>query len=360
MSNSQQIIVKNVYYMLAYAFQTLDAREYEQLGSEEFDHLHDLFAAILAKGVSRQLKQGLHREYVVHTEELGTVRGKIDLPVTIQLRVARKRRLSCRFDVLSENNLLNQILKATSFLLIRNGQVKQKNRAALKKLMLFFADVDLVDLNTVRWSQIRFTRASRPYQVLISICQLLAQGMLMTTDAGDQKLMSFIRDQAMDRLYEKFILEYYRRHWPTLSPKASQIAWALDEGERTLLPIMQSDITLTGVDSVLIIDAKYYGKNTQENFDKHTVRSANLYQIFAYVKNKATAEPDRSVAGMLLYARTEHAVQPEATWRLDGHDISATTLDMRKQFAVISGQLDDIAHALTHADARVPLLSLAT
>ena len=45
----------------------------------------------------------------------------------------------------------------------------------------------------------------------------------------------------------------------------------------------------------------------------HTLHSGNLYQIFTYVKNKDTEfgdEPHR-VSGMLLYAATDEAIQPD-------------------------------------------------
>ena len=58
-------------------------------------------------------------------------------------------------------------------------------------------------------------------------------------------------------LYEKFILEYYKRHYPKLSVSASQIPWSLDDGMDDMLPIMQSDIHLQRENTVLIIDAKY-------------------------------------------------------------------------------------------------------
>lgn len=48
----------------------------------------------------------------------------------------------------------------------------------------------------------------------------------------------------MCRLYEKFILEYYSRHYPALSVSASQIPWSLDDGVGTVFPVMQSDIHL--------------------------------------------------------------------------------------------------------------------
>lgn len=57
----------------------------------------------------------------------------------------------------------------------------------------------------------------------------------------------------------------------------------VDDGYRDMLPIMQSDIMLEKDDKVLIIDAKYYAHSTQQQFDKHTLNSNNLYQIFTYV-----------------------------------------------------------------------------
>jgi len=99
--------------MLSYAFTTLNQGGYEDVATEEFENMHNLFAAILAKGISRQLKQGLYREYLNRKEDVAVVRGKIDMPGTIQNRLARKRVLTCEYDELSENNLLNQILKTT-------------------------------------------------------------------------------------------------------------------------------------------------------------------------------------------------------------------------------------------------------
>ena len=111
--------------------------------------------------------------------------------------------------------------------------------------------------------------------------------MLLNKDAGEQKLADFEDEKGLPKLYEKFILEYYRRHYPQVKASASQIPWALDGDDcGTMLPVMQSDITLSYGKKTLIIDAKCYTKNTQSQFDKRTIHSANLYQIFTYVKNK--------------------------------------------------------------------------
>ena len=59
--------------MLSYAFTTLNQGGYESVEKEQFENIHNLFAAILAKGIGRQLKQGLYREYLNRKENLSVV-----------------------------------------------------------------------------------------------------------------------------------------------------------------------------------------------------------------------------------------------------------------------------------------------
>ena len=291
--------------MLSYAFTTLNQGGYEDVATEEFENIHNLFAAILAKGIGKQLKQGLYREYLNRKDDITVVRGKIDMPGTIRNRLSRKQVLTCEYDELSENNLFNQILKTTVMLLLRHARVDQEHKNDLKKEMLFFSNVDTIDPTAIRWAAIRFQRNNSTYRMLISLCQLILDGMLLTTDSGEFKLASFVDEQRMNRLYEKFILEYYIKEHPEIKTSSSQIEWALDDGVGTLLPVMQSDIMLSCGNKILIIDAKYYTHTMQSQYEVQSLHSSNLYQIFTYVKNEAELKKDFIVSGMLLYARTD-------------------------------------------------------
>ncbi len=309
--------------------------------------MHNLLAAILAKGIGFQLKQGLYREYINRQENLSVMRGKINMPGTIRNRMARKQILACEFDELSENNLLNQVLKTTVILLLRHGSVKPEYKDDLKNKMLFFSNVDMVEPTSIGWSSIRFQRNNQNYRMLLSICQLVVEGMLLTTDKGDYRLATFLDEQRMCHLYEKFILEYYTKHYPKLSVSASQIPWSLDDGVGTMLPVMQSDIHLRRGNTVLIIDAKYYSHTMQTQFDKHTVHSGNMYQIFTYVKNcdYQFGEEDHRVSGMLLYAKTDEEIQPDNVYQMHGNQITVRTLDLNKPFTEIAEQLNGIAES---------------
>ena len=331
--------------MLSYAFTSLDQKGLENIDKEEFDNIHSLFAAILTKGIGRQLKQGLYKEYLGMTEDIPILKGRIDIEGSIRNASGGRKLLSCEHDELSENNLFNKIIKTAALLLIRSDETDREYKDGLKKALFFFSDVESIAPASIRWGDIKIRRENSSYRLLLGICQLIFEGMLQTTESGDYRLEKFVDRRSMERLYEKFILEYYIKHYPDLSPAASRIAWSLDDGYSQLLPVMQSDVTLTKGDKVLIIDAKYYAHMTQTHFDIHTINSSNLYQIFAYVKNK-DAEikgTDKTVSGMLLYARTDEDDLPDRSYNMSGNKISVCTLDLAKSFQDISGKLDQIA-----------------
>jgi 5-methylcytosine-specific restriction enzyme subunit McrC len=114
-------------------------------------------------------------------------------------------------------------------------------------------------------------------------------------------------------------------------------------GVQDVLPIMQTDITLRYGEKILIIDTKYYTRTmqVQTQYDSRTLHSNNLYQIFAYVKNR-NVKNTGNVAGMLLYAKTEEGIELNYDFRIDGNMFSAKTLDLNISFSNIADQLNRI------------------
>ena len=345
--------IRNLYHMLAYAFSVLNKPKYCSLATEDFDNATELCAAILERGVSLQLKRGLGQEYVSRTEARSSLRGKIEVTESLKSQAILRRQLVCSYDEFSVDTTMNRIIKATVALLVRSD-ISKARKKSLKKLMVFFAAVREIDLHTVDWNM-RYDRNNRTYRMLMAVCWLVVKGQLHTRYDGTTRMMDFFTEQCMSRLYEKFLLEYYRREHPRLHASASFIDWALDDGVLDGLPAMRSDVTLSAGGRVLIIDAKYHTSTMQTYYEKQSVKSGNLYQIFAYVKNKQIAferaGESVEVSGMLLYAATDEEVQPDATYRMSGNRISATTLDLDRPFEEIRAQLDGIAGMLTSPSA---------
>jgi hypothetical protein len=252
------------------------------MATEEFNNMAEMMAQILLRGISLRLKRGLEKEYLSQTQALSFLRGKIDIADSIKTQSIRKRQLVCIYDDFSVNNRMNQIIKSTLEILLK-ADIGKNRKKEIRKLMVFFSDVDSIDLYSADWN-LRYNRNNQTYQMLIGICYLVVRGLMQTNSDGVTKLMDYMDEQHMWSLYQNFIFQYYKKHYPGLKVSSSQIPWFLDDDKKEMLPVMQSDIYIQRDNTVLIIDAKYYKNITQIQFGKHKFHSAHLYQMFAYVK----------------------------------------------------------------------------
>lgn len=349
MTENKGIFIKNIYYMLAYAYRVLKQLNYQKIAAEPFDNVYDLFAAILAIGMSQLSKQGLFKEYISVRDNLSILRGKLDLNGTIQNRLRNKQLLSCEFDNLSENNQVNQVIKSTAVFLSKCSEVKKENQESLNNALGGFSNVELIDLKHVEWGKVNIQQNRQNYRMLLYLCFFVANSLLMTTDSGKYSVQQFT-DENMAALYEKFILEYYRRNHPELDVSASYISWdirsELSSPALEYLPKMKTDITLKKGNNKLIIDAKYY-RTLWQQYDKDspdtssTIRNNHLYQIMSYVNN---ADPQRTgnVSGMLLYAKPGYEMFDFDYPNIGGNHYVVKTLDLNTDFSSISFQLDSI------------------
>lgn len=329
------IKIKNIYYMLSYAFQNLQQGKYKTCKTEDFDNARDLFAEILIKGISQEVKRGFGKEYILKQSQLSNPKGKFNITESIKNSAIQKKQLVSEYDEFSINSYLNRIIKTTSLLLIKSD-ISLERKKSLKRLMIYFNEVEELNPFTINW-KIQFNKNNQTYKMLIHICWLVIKGLMQSNNNGQFKINDFIDEQRMCRLYEKFILEFYKKEYPSLKVSSSQIKWALDDDNDFMLPTMQSDIMIETKEKVLIIDAKYYKHSTQKQFDTITLHSNNLYQIFTYVKNKSTC--GKQVSGMLLYAKTDETLFPNNSYLMDGNKISAMTLDLNCDFNDIKEQL---------------------
>lgn len=342
----RSIVIQNVYVMLAYTFRAINSKSTSKVGKEKFDNLHDLLAEILIRGMNAQIKRGLHQDYLSRTEELSTVRGRIDISQTVNRHSRTRGRIVCSFDEYLPDTQHNQALKSVISLLIRRGSITKARQASLRRLLPYLEGVTLVSPNSIRWNELHYHRANASYRMLLGVCELIVLGLLPNEENGDSKLESWFTDEAMSTLYERFLREYFALHHPELSPSAPLIDWAIDGGGAFglhQLPTMRTDLTLRRGANRLIIDAKYYGKSMQTNrfSAKSTVHSANLYQILTYVKNEDVGQTG-NVAGLLLYAQTDARDQPELDVVMQGNRIGAQTLALNKPWPELRRQLESL------------------
>lgn len=181
------VVVRNIFYMMAYAFRVLDMREYEKLAVEEFDNLADLLAAILTIGASLQLKRGLEKDYEETEEELQAVKGRIDMRATARLKFAKRTEIACVYDEFSADTYKNKILKTCMLLLLKHPDVDVRRKRDLKRCAMALSDVSELDPLRIEWGRLRYHRNNGSYQMLMNVCYMVVKGLLLSEDEGELK-----------------------------------------------------------------------------------------------------------------------------------------------------------------------------
>ncbi len=115
-------------------------RGYKNIATEDFENTAELCAAILARGISTQIKRGLGKEYIPRAEALSSLRGKIDISDTIKTQALQRKQMVCFYDEFSVDSYMNRIIKSTMLLLLR-ADITKTRKKDLRKLLVFFDEV---------------------------------------------------------------------------------------------------------------------------------------------------------------------------------------------------------------------------
>jgi len=354
-----EIPIKNIYYMLSYAYTNLKIDDNVKKESESFENIYELLSRVLISGVNNLIKRGFYKEYLTRDEDKNNIRGKINITESIKRQTQIYKRLNCLYDEFSEDVLFNSIIKSTINNLIRIKDLNKKLKGELNKLILFFDSIESVDLNQRVFSLILWNRNNQHYKLIINICELIFN-LELPDEAKDGKInfKDFIKrhEKEMANLFENFVFKYYKKEFKDLKVYKPHIEWYLDNEyennfNNNLLPTMRTDIVLENKDlestnpKQLIIDTKFYSSILSTYYEKSSLNSGNLYQIYSYVNNSSfTGE----IRGMLLYAALGEEI--DLDYKIGEHIIYIKTLNLNQDWSGIDKRLKEISNELLGRD----------
>lgn len=247
---------------------------------------HDLLEIVIrlfCEQLFQAVHRGLPRCYVGHEDDLPMLRGRLDVQRQFTILAARPQRLASRFDDLSADIPLNQIMKA-AVLRLRGVARSSENQRRLAELALAFADVTTVPVSMLPWRLVVIDRTNAAWGSLLALAKLLLGERFQTTSGGDARGFSLLFE--MNTLFEEFIGRTLRR---ALSGSGLSVElqgprdYVLIDEEGTRRFATKPDIVVrNGRDIALIIDTKWKRLKGAVDDPKHGVSQSDVYQMMAY------------------------------------------------------------------------------
>ena len=337
--NYSDIPIANIYYLLCYAWGHVhEADIIRRTDLSDIERVEDLLGTVLARGCFRLFRLGIDRGYKEVQEDLSGIRGKIAVGETVKRALRSRAQLACEFDELSSDVLHNQILCASLKRLSRLKSLHQEVRAKVHMAYSKFANVTDIRLSRRAFNQVQLDRNRLYYRFLLSVCELIYDHLVVDEAEGDARFIMF-SEKLMWKVYEDFLIEFYRREQQGYQVNANgrAIHWVREgtspEG-LVKLPRMEADILLEGNRHRIIMDAKFY----RQALSSGKLHSSHLYQLLAYLRNReAGAEAGTVHEGILLYPTVKDRVHIDVC--LEGYSIRARSIDLAQDWQRIHNDL---------------------
>jgi 5-methylcytosine-specific restriction enzyme subunit McrC len=342
---ASKIPIKNLWYLLLYAWDMASWISYTRVDWEESPGLLGLLAKVLVFSTRELLKRQLGREFCTRRSLLRGIKGRVDFSASIKHLAFQHAAAVCSFPELSVDTLKNQIIRGTLDRLAGDPRIgipdKPESTFKLRQELRFLAGtmefVTLRAVNSHDFSRLQLGQNDRGYRMPLAICALIHRLGMPTEDAGDTSLARLLKDEeTFHVLFERFIRNFYRIHLHGFNVTREWLNWH-DEFQCALVPTMKTDISISQTVPPfrrVVVDTKYSINTLTSNFGAQKFKSKDLYQIYAYLRTQEhVTDAHRIAEGILLYPATSYEV--DAAMKVQGHQIRVRALKLSDEWTSI-------------------------
>lgn len=335
-----KIPIKNIYYMVLYAWDKINNKNFiANRGIEDINDINDVVIDLFLLEIGRISKKGLYGEYIDNNYDTEFIKGKINVRESIYLIDPK---INCRYDKFSKNNRMNQILKSVLnrlyFMKEINGNFKKQIRALLLE---FNDEIKDILLDEKQFKAISYNRLNQDYRFSIELGYLIYKNSIPSEKDNIYKFIEIDQDEeSMSTIFEEFMRNFYKRHTDYIIRRRIY-NWdlePLDNSNMGFIPRMETDIEIETLKEKIIIDCKYYRNAFITRYDSKKFISTHVYQITAYLRKNINLNEGKRLRGILIYPSNDYEFH-ERFISKEGYTIEFKTINLNNNWDEIENEL---------------------
>jgi len=254
-----------------------------KLGWQQNDLL-EILIRLFSRKLADTLRRGMPRRYIAREEDLPTLRGSLQPTRQFTVLAGRAEKLACRFDSLSPDISLNQIMKAAVSTLMRVSR-SAENQRLLRELSFAYSDISEIPVSALQWNEIHLDRSNASWRDLISLAKLLLAGRYQTTSVSEGKGFSLLFE--MNTLFEEYVARMMTRALSgtdfVVHAQSGRLFCLEEVGTSAKAFMTKPDIIIKRSGAVeLVIDTKWKRLSGRIDDPKQGVSQTDVYQMMAY------------------------------------------------------------------------------
>ncbi|HEY0075270.1 MAG TPA: hypothetical protein VGB77_14315 [Abditibacteriaceae bacterium] len=207
-------MMSNLLWMLDVA-EHRDLADADLAGLDSLESFFDLFAWILARRLLNELEGGLPHHYLLHSDVLRSVRGRLDLTRQVTTLWDRHDRVACLWDEFTPDTSLMRLFKcALRFL---QPRVSHATTVGLVSDCLSLLDEvsDIAPFEALAQARVMFwDRNTERFRLSHDLARRLLGGYAPALGSGSEETFVFLMD--MNKVFENYVTAVLEHHFATL------------------------------------------------------------------------------------------------------------------------------------------------
>ena len=234
-----------------------------------------------------QTRTGLPREYVECESDLPHLRGRLDVLRQFTTNAVRPDRLACRFDALSADVALMQVMK-TCVVFLRQFARAPTTQRQLDELRFLFSDVSDVRPRDLPWERVRIDRTSRRWEVLYRLARLFLRREWQATHHSSESAEGVTLLFPMNDLFEAYVAAQLSRSLRdtdlSVQSQGGRLYCLLEDGVqgKSRFQTKPDLLIKRGAEVVAVADTKWKRLSPEIDDPKRGISQADVYQMMAY------------------------------------------------------------------------------
>lgn len=282
--NEDQAIRRSLIHMLAVVLDLdISAGSSATFGWQK-ENLLEILIRLFCEKLFVTLRRGMPRKYIGCEDDLPALRGRLSAVRQFTVLAASPQRLACRFDELSRNVALNQIMKAAIVRLLAIS-ASVENQRRLTELAFAYEDVANLSIKSLRWDQVFLDRTNVGWSELLRFARLVLEDRFQSTTSGAVEGFSLLFE--MNKLFEEFVGRSLKSalrgtdfHVHLQGPQSYALV-DQQSGARRFATRPDVVVSRSGR-PMLVIDTKWKRLKGAIDDPKRGVGQADVYQMMAY------------------------------------------------------------------------------
>lgn len=269
--------------------------------------LLDVFIGEFLRTVADLARRGLRSDYVVHQDNLGTLRGRLLLAEHLNKNLMRPERFYTEHDEFVKDRAENRLLHSALRRILAWSRSHEHQRLA-RELRGVFAGIPLSSNVALDLQRIRLARGMSYYKPALDWAKIILQGLSPTASSGTLDSVAIMF--SMEALFEAYVATSLSRqlqdgHAVKVQARTQHLVAHKEEQWFRLKP----DLMITqGRKTRAVLDTKWKRLDAAKSGkrDKYQLSQSDFYQLYAYGHHYLDGPGDL----VLIYPKTDRFHAP--------------------------------------------------